>query len=140
MHEKVDQRKYGGCDQKGTDIIGGSKMALKKLSQFQYFDIDEFLSKMKLITTGQAEWKDFETGNRKGTKVETVIAQDKTQYRTKEGEVVNNLYEKLNIKIMKEINVSMNIEVRLINPVATVYGEYRNQLSIMAEDIEVISK
>lgn len=123
-----------------TDIIGGIKMALKKLSQFQYFDIDEFVAKMKLVTTGQAEWKDFETGNRKGTRVETVIAQDKTQYKTQEGEVVNNLYEKLTIKIPKDINVPMNVEVRLINPVATVYGDYRNQLSITSEDIEVISK
>lgn len=57
-----------------------------------------------------------------------------------EGEVVNNMYEKLTVKLPKEMDVPMNVEVKLINPEASIYGEYRNQLSIVAEDVQVVSK
>lgn len=92
------------------------------------------------MSIGQREWKDFNTGEVLGTKLDAVIAQDKTDYGTKEGEVVSNLYEKLTIKIPKVITIPMNVEVRLVNAKATVYGEYRNQLSIVAEDIKIITK
>ena len=116
------------------------KMALKKLNKFLYFDCDEFFAKKKFISIGQQVWKDFNSGNVLGTKVEVVIAQDKTDYGLAESENINNLYEKLIIKVSKQITIPMNVEVRPINAVATVYGDYRNQLSIIAEDIEIISK
>lgn len=116
-------------------------MSLKKLNRFSYFDIDEFLEKKKLLTVGVSEWKDFDTQNVLGTKVEVVIAADKTDYGNAEGEVVSNLYEKLTVKIPAKLNnLPMNAEVRLVNPEAIVYGEYRNQLSITAENIEVVGK
>lgn len=116
-------------------------MSLKKLNKFAYFDIDGFLEKKKLLTVGVSEWKDFDTQNVLGTKVEVVIAVDKTDYDNAEGEVVSNLYEKLTVKIPAKLNnVPMNAEVRFINPQAVVYGDYRNQLSITAENIEIIGK
>lgn len=119
----------------------GKIMSLKKLNKFAYFDIDGFLEKKKLLTVGVSEWKDFDTQNVLGTKVEVVIAADKTDYDNAEGEVVSNLYEKLTVKIPAKLNnVPMNAEVRLINPQAVVYGDYRNQLSITAENIEIIGK
>jgi len=36
-------------------------MSLKKLSMFQYFDIESFLAKKKLMTVGVQEWKNYET-------------------------------------------------------------------------------
>ena len=78
-------------------------MALKKLGMFNYFDIEGFLEKIRLLTVGQAPWKDFESGAIKGTKVEVVIAGDKHKYNTANGEVVNNIYEKLTIKVPKDI-------------------------------------
>lgn len=113
-------------------------MALKKLSQFDYFDAEEFFSKLGLITVGKSKWKEYGTGKEIGTKVEVVIASDKHDYITAEGESVNNMYEKLTVKISKEIDVPMNAKVRLINPEAIIYGEYRNMLSVTAEDIEVL--
>lgn len=54
---------------------------------------------------------------------------------------MNNLYEKLSVKIPAKLNnVPMNTEVRLINPEAVVYGEYRNALSITADNIEIVGK
>jgi len=113
---------------------------LKKLNQFDYFDAVEFFSKLILIAIGKSVWKEFGTDTIKGTKIEVVIASDKHNYNLKEGENVNNMYEKLIIKIPKEINVPMNSKIRLINPTANIYGEYRNQLSVVAEDVEVLDK
>ena len=116
-------------------------MSLKKLSRFQYFDIEGFLEKKKLMTIGVQEWKDFDTQKVLGTKIEVVITVDKTDYGTTGGEIVSNLYEKLTIKIPAKLsNVPMNAEVRLIEPEAVVYGEYRNALSITADNIEIVGK
>lgn len=116
-------------------------MPLKKLSMFQYFDIEGFLEKKKLMTVGVQEWKDYETQNILGTKVEVVIVSDETDYGNADGNVVNNLYEKLSVKIPAKLNnVPMNTAVRLVNPEAVVYGEYRNALSITADNIEIVGK
>lgn len=115
-------------------------MALKKLSQFSFFDAEGFFSKLGLIAVGRSAWKEYGTGTVKGTKVEVVIASDKHNYNTSDGESVNNMYEKLTIKIPREIDVPMNAKVRLVHPEAQIYGEYRNQLSVKADDIEVLDK
>lgn len=113
---------------------------LKKLSQFERFDAEGFFSNLSLGAVGQSEWKDFETGAHKGTKIEVVVIGDKHNYNTANGEQVSNIYEKLTVKVPKDIDVPMNSHVRLVNVYATVYGQYRNQLSITADDIEVIKK
>ncbi len=113
---------------------------MKKLNNFLYFDFEEFIKDKRLMTIGQQPWKDFTTGNVIGTKVEVVIASDKTNYQNKEGEVVNNLYEKLIIKVPSNVDIAMNTEIIPINAIATVYGDYRNQLSIVAEEIKIVVK
>lgn len=115
-------------------------MALKKLRNFLAFNFVGFAQGKRFLSVSQQPWKDFKTGEILGTKVEAVIAQDKTDYGLKDGEVVSNLYEKLVFKIPKEIQIPVNVEIRPKNPVAIVFGEYQNQLSITAEDIEVLSK
>ena len=94
-------------------------MALKKLNQFNYFDAEGFFSKLKLITVGSTVWKEYGSNVVKGTKLEVVIASDKHRYNSYEGEDVNNMYAKL----PKEMDVPMNVEVKLINPEASIYGE-----------------
>ena len=114
-------------------------MALKKLSRFTYFDLPQFLTGKRLLVVGVSEWKDYDTQNILGTKVEVVIAADKTDYGTADGEIISNVYEKLIVKIPQVgLGFPLNTEVRLINAEAIVYGEYRNQLSITAENIEVV--
>lgn len=115
-------------------------MALKKLSQFESFDAQGFFSNLNLGSVGTSEWKDFDTGAHKGTKVEVVIIGDKHVYNLTGGAQISNVYEKLTVKVPKDIDVPMNAHVRLVNPNATVYGQYRNQLSVTADDIEVIKK
>lgn len=91
------------------------------------------------MAIGQQEWKDYNTACVLGTQIEVVIVQDKTVYEVQDGETISNLYEKFIVKIPKAMNIPMNAEIRLKNAEATVYGDYRNQLSVIAEDIEVIS-
>lgn len=88
---------------------------------------------------GISEWKEYKTEKHLGVKIEVVITKDATEYTQKEGEKVSNLYEKLIFKCHKEIKVPLNAMIEPINPVATVYGDFRNQLSIVVDDIRVIT-
>lgn len=115
-------------------------MALKKLSQFERFDAEGFFENLSLGAVGQSEWKDHDTGAHMGTKVEVVIIGDKHNYNSANGQQVSNIYEKLTVKVPKDIDVPMNSHVRLVNVYAKVYGQYRNQLSVTADDVEVIKK
>jgi len=36
------------------------------------------------------------------------------------------------------LNIPIGAVVELVNPVGTVYGEFRNQLSITVDDIKVV--
>ena len=110
---------------------------MKKLSQFMRFDFEAFSKEKIYQVIGISEWRDYETKKHMGTKLEVVITRDNTQYKQKEGENVSNRFEKLTFKICKDINVPMNTSVMPINAVATVYGDYRNQLSVTADDIHV---
>ncbi len=116
-------------------------MSLKKLSMFQYFDIDGFLAKKKLMLVGSQEWREFQTQRVLGTKIDVVIVSDETDYGNADGNVVNNLYEKLSVKIPAKLsNLPMKALIKLHAPTAVVYGEYRNALSITADNIEIVGK
>ena len=47
------------------------------------------------------------------------------------------LYEKLAIKVSKAVAVPIGSIIIIVNGIASIYGEYRNQLSIRAEDIKI---
>lgn len=112
---------------------------MKKLSQFLKFDMEAFSRDKVYVSTGQSPWNDFDTKEHLGTKIEAFIAEDKTPYKCKDGEVVSNRFEKIIFKIKKDVNVPVNARVMPVNPVAVVYGDYRNQLSVTADDIRVIA-
>lgn len=112
---------------------------MKKLNQFVKFLFEDFSRGKVYRVTGVRPWLDFTTKELLGTKVEVIVAEDNTVYDTKNGETVTNLYEKLSFKIKKDVNIPVNARVIPVNPVAVVYGEYRNQLSVTADDIKVIT-
>lgn len=115
-------------------------MAYKKLNQFAFFDYLKFSEGKVLKLVAIEPWKDFDTGTVLGTKYKTVIAQDKTHYNLKDGEQVSNLFEKLDFKVPHDPhNIPLGSVVKPVNPVATVYGQYRNQLSVRADDIQVVN-
>lgn len=111
---------------------------MKKLTQFLDFDFEAFSKGKMYRVTGRSNWADFTTKAHLGTKVEVVITKDETQYELKEGESVSNIFEKLIFKIRKDVTVPVGAYVMPVNAVGTVYGEYRNQLSVTADDIRII--
>lgn len=111
---------------------------MKLLSQFVKFDLESFLKGKTLEVNGYTAWDDFTSKKHLGTKLETVITKDNTVYDQKEGEDVTNRYEKLVIKVKKDVTFPRDTKVLPVNATATVYGEYRNQLSVTADDIKVI--
>lgn len=115
-------------------------MAYKKLNQFTFFDFMKFSEGKVYKLVAIEPWKDFDTGTVLGTKYKGVIAQDKTHYNSKDGEQVSNLFEKLNFKVPKPArDIQIGSVIKPVNPVATVYGQYRNQLAAKADDIQVIN-
>lgn len=109
---------------------------MKKLGLFSRFDTAAFLSGKVLIVTDIKDWIDFDTKKPLGRKVEVVIIEDKTVYPTKDGQAVSNLFEKFTVKVPRSVvDVSIKDRVTLVNPVGTVYGDYRNLLSITADNI-----
>ena len=113
---------------------------MKYLRQFEYFDWNAFAKEMEFMTISLAPLLDFNTKEVQGTKLGIAIIKDGTSYDQKEGEQGSNLFEKITVKIPKQIDVPMNVKVQLKNVLCNVYGDYRNQLSVYAEDIIVIGK
>lgn len=114
-------------------------MSLKNLNAYQHFDLDAFLKDKELTVTSMRPWLDFETKKELGGITELAITKDGTQYPpAKNGGVVTNLYEKFTVKVPKAISAPVGAIVTIVNGTATIYGEYRNQLSVRAEDIKVV--
>lgn len=114
-------------------------MPFKKLNGFTFFDFEKFWKGKVGRCSGLGPWRDFETKRVLGTKVEITITKDETPYPQKDGEHVTNLYKTLSVKVPKmDLDIPIGSVVRIVNPVATVYGEYRNQLSVKADDVVAI--
>lgn len=112
---------------------------MKYLSQFVKFDWSAFAQGKQFLVTGCSQWVDRNSDELLGTRVEVAIVKDSTHYQHREGESGSNLFEKLIFKVSKEISVPENSLVIPAGEIlCTVYGEYRNQLSVKVEDIKVL--
>ena len=106
---------------------------MKGLSQFLHFDGIKFFDAKSLTVVSCAPLTDYNTKQVIGSKITVVITQDDTTYKVKpDGTTINNLYEKVTIKVPGTV-------VKLVNPTGTVYGEYRDKLSVTVEDIHAES-
>lgn len=115
-------------------------MSLKKLGMFTSFDFEKFSYGKRFLLISLSEWKNFDSGALLGTKAEAVILQDKTDYgQSGDANHVTNLYEKLIFKVPQKLNIPLSTEIKPINPKATIFGEFRNQLSIVCDNIEVVN-
>lgn len=113
---------------------------MKYLNQFLKFNWDEFSKGKRFLIVGRKDWIDYDTKEFLGTKLDVAIFQDSTNYEYKDGEVGSNLYERFIVKISDNIDVPMNVEIRLKNVEANVYGDYRNLLSVVAEEVVIVSR
>lgn len=92
------------------------------------------------MVTNVMPWQDYDTKAMLGTKVETVITVDNTPYRPgADGTVQTNLFEKITFKIAKnDVAVQVGDFVEPVNAVATIYGDFQNQISVKADDVIVV--
>lgn len=112
---------------------------MKGLSLYLSFLWPEFVKGKTLKAVSCGPWVDYQTKAHMGTKVEAVIVDDNTVYPTKDGKVISNLYEHMQIKVPKEISVPVGAIVEPIDVEARVWGEYQNRLSVKAKDIHIIN-
>lgn len=107
------------------------------LKPFQVFQTEKFLKDKELTVTNIKPWQDFDTKEILGVKVEVAITKDDTVYPSgRDGTVMTNLFEKLTFKVAKNnVDVKANDIVTPVHPVASIYGDYQNQLSITADDV-----
>lgn len=110
-------------------------MAFRGLNQFQKFDLPAFLEGKRLTFLKAVLWK--EKDSELGSKIITQIVEDRTQY-AKPG--TDNFGEQLTVKVRGVAPsafsqfrpLSSEIVIKDVERV-TVFGDYRNQLSIIGK-------
>ena len=109
------------------------------LYQFLAFDWDKFSCGKVFEIKSVRKWFDFNDKSKElGTNVEVIIVQDDTEYKTKDGTTITNLYEKFSFKLEKPISEVKFVPGELVEPVnprATIYGKYRDSLSVRVDDL-----
>lgn len=119
-------------------------MTLKNLSYFTEFNASLFFAQKELRFISATKWiEKSETGSEieKGVKVGVLIFSDDSDYPNEK----NNIGEQLTVKVplasMKDYDsyqpMITTVEIVDIEK-AVVYGEYRNQLSLIAKVNEVV--
>ncbi|MHC5247500.1 hypothetical protein [Enterococcus sp. LJL90] len=112
---------------------------MKKLNKFVKFDIDEFLENIELIVMKSDILVDFETKKVLGAKYSIIVWSDTHNYGG-DTNGVNNVGETFTVKVLgkKPMAIPSPCKVDLINPNGNVYGEFRNNLSVTAEDVTLL--
>lgn len=130
--------------------MGKGWLNLKQLSAFNQFDLGEFLvGKVLMVAaiTPIKVYKDGEPVGEDGSKIETIITVDKTKYPNPDPNMTNS-FERFNVKVPEDIK-TVRGKLKIGNKYnmkkyikASVYGDYRNQLSVSSklDYIEVIDK
>ena len=107
---------------------------MKRLNAFSHVDVETMTSNMELKAMKSEILSDFETKKELGAKYTVLIWSDSNDYGTIG---VSNAGETFTVKILgqnpKPIETPVDIE--LVNPTGVIYGDYRNQLSVTADDI-----
>lgn len=67
-----------------------------------------------------------------------MILHDHTKYRDRDGERVSNRFEKLVFKVPRVIDIPVDAQVIPVDVVATVYGEFQNQLAVKCARIDEV--
>ncbi|CDE22647.1 putative uncharacterized protein [Amedibacillus dolichus CAG:375] len=114
-------------------------MALFAIPQFEAFRHHDFFKDKDLRFLSKEKWFQYKTDIQLGWKFTLVITRDDTEYLQKGDVTRNNLFEKIVVKVNHNIDLPQNALVELVNPVCTIYGEFRNNLSITCDDIKVIN-
>ncbi len=120
---------------------------MKKLNLFNKFDYEAFAKGKVIYAIASEEKYEYVDGKVSDKFAHTVykcaIVRDNTEYinpHTKEKFTdVSNEGEALNIKVNgRAKSFKPMSQFKLVNPRATIWGEFQNNLSVTADDIEFI--
>ena len=109
---------------------------MRYLGQFTCFNFVAFADGKEIVAIESAPWMDFNTKEILGTRLTVAIIKDETNYGEKPS---SNQYEKFTVKVKKQIAIPMNTPIVLVNPEASVYGDYHNMLSVKCDDVQVVN-
>lgn len=117
---------------------------MKRLNDFMEFRLADFIRDKTLRVTGIKPWyEDKERTKQVGDSLEVACARDNTLHtNAKTGEQLRgiNLYEKFTVKVPPEhSSVKIGDYIEIIDGKGTIYGDYRNNLSVRAKVIRVIN-
>lgn len=113
---------------------------MKGLKQFLQFDLDGFLADKEITFLDAKPFYNYIDGKVSdelaGMKLECVVIRDNTNYNNKD---ISNEYEKLSVKIPGVTKVGIQRGSKLkIQGVGKVWGDYSQNLSIEATNVQVV--
>lgn len=117
---------------------------MKKLRGFNKFDCEAFFKDKDVCVMAHEPWNEYDDGKvikQLGTTFKCVIVSDNTKYGGNDVEPDLNAGEQINVKVPKPPKEYKKFSrITFINPTASVYGSFQSELSVKAEDVEIISK
>lgn len=114
---------------------------MKGLREYQMFDAKSFFEKKELRAVAKETWNEYsdgQVGKNLGTKYKCVIATDHTEYKKPE---TDNTGEQVVVKVEKPAKDFKKFSrINLVNPSASIYGQFQNEISVKADDVEFVEK
>ena len=110
----------------------------KKLGLFQHFEADKFLKDKTLLALAVEPFVNDDK-IQIGYKVTVVVYDDSTDYGDADVTNAGDSY-KVKIQNMQMNQFELPEMVKLVKPTGTVYGDYREKLSLSAENIVSLEK
>lgn len=111
---------------------------VKRLNSFQFFNTIAFLEKLILMGMRCEPWQDFSTKQLKGIKVTATVWADHHDYGDPS---ISNVGEQLVIKVLNPnaelLDFTTPHFIEVINPTGKIYGEFSNQLSLVADQVVI---
>lgn len=117
---------------------------MKKLREFQKFDAEAFFKEKDVRVLASEVWMEYGDGknrNELGTKYKCVIATDNTKYSGENVQPDLNAGERIVVKVpQKAKQFGKFNRIVFVNPTGSVYGDFMSELSVKADDVEIITK
>lgn len=109
---------------------------MKMLGKFQYFDTKSFFERLSMMGMKCEDYLEYENKEKKGIKITATIWSDNHDYGNA---AVSNVGEQLVIKVLDPnaqlLDFTTPHFIDVINPTGKIYGEFSNQLSLVADQV-----
>lgn len=89
------------------------------------------------------DWKEYDADGKNpkviGTKYKTVIATDRTEYKGEDVALDLNAGEQVIVKVPKPPKEYKKFsKITFVNSTASVYGTFMSELSVKADDVDIV--